>query len=77
LFTHIPHYPFFGKMSHDDRLFVTAPAIAVSAFLRGGEFLVHWQLVQHRVFLQQREVQVIDSTSPNKCVDVPEKHVVA
>jgi hypothetical protein len=32
-------WPSPSKMSHDDRLFVAASAIAVTGFLRGGEFL--------------------------------------
>lgn len=39
IFVFLPGWPTFATMSHDDRLFATASMIAVSAFLRGGEFL--------------------------------------
>jgi hypothetical protein len=38
---HIPHFPDFSLMSHNDRVFVTASTIAVCGFLRGGEFLTY------------------------------------
>jgi hypothetical protein len=38
---HIPHFPDFARMSHNDRVFVTASTIAVCGFLRGGEFLAY------------------------------------
>jgi hypothetical protein len=68
MFVHIPHYPMFGQMSHDDRLFVTASVIAVSAFLRGGEFLTY-SGNQRRVLLQS-EVQIIDGPSLTKSIEV-------
>ena len=38
---HIPHFPDFTRMSHNDRVFVTASTIAICGFLRGGEFLTY------------------------------------
>jgi hypothetical protein len=35
----IPHWPDPALMSHDDRLFLAASTIAITGFLRGGEFL--------------------------------------
>ena len=59
MFAHIPNYPMFGNMTHDDRLFVTASVIAVSAFLRGGEFLAYSG--NQRRGLLQRDVIVVES----------------
>ena len=67
MFAHIPNYPMFGNMTHDDRLFVTASVIAVSAFLRGGEFLSYGG--NQRCGLLQRDVIVVESEF-TKCVEV-------
>ena len=55
-------------MSHDDRLFVTASAIAVSAFLRGGEFLTY--AGNQRKILRQSEVRIVECSASSKCVEV-------
>ena len=68
MFAHIPNYPQFGAMTHDDRLFVTASVLAVSAFLRGGEFLEYSG--NRRPTLRQRDVQVIASTPNSNRVQI-------
>ena len=37
----LPGWPVLAAMSHEDRMFAAASVIAVSAFLRGGEFLTY------------------------------------
>ena len=39
----LPGWPNADGMSHDDRLFAAATIIAITGFLRGGEFLTHPQ----------------------------------
>ena len=68
MFEHIPGYPIFTRMSHDDRLFVTASSIAVSAFLRGGEFLTY--AGNQRKVLRQSEVRIVECSASSKCVEV-------
>ena len=53
---HIGHFPDFSRMSHDDRVFVTAATIGICGFLRGGEFLTYPG--SKRPVLTQENVQV-------------------
>jgi hypothetical protein len=64
-------WPKPAKMSHNDRLFVTASLIAILSFLRGGEFL--WSPRSGRPVLCHDEVivEVIDDVD---CVSISISH---
>ena len=64
---HIPHFPNFSLMSHNDRTFVTASTIAVCGFLRGGEFLTYKG--SKRPVLKQADV-VVQGTGDSAAVVV-------
>ena len=38
---HVPYWPDWARMCHNDRVFIAASVIASCGFLRGGEFLVY------------------------------------
>lgn len=56
IFPRLDGWPNLRLMSHDDRVFAAASAVAVFAFLRGGEFL--WSPSSGRPVLLARNVQV-------------------
>ena len=68
---HIGMFPDFSRMSHDDRVFVTAATIGICGFLRGGEFLTYPG--SKRPVLTQEYVQVTGSGESAAVVVVIER----
>jgi hypothetical protein len=64
---HIVGYPLPTYMSHDDRMFVAASLVAITGFLRGGEFLTSPS--SGRPILRHRDV-CIESSDGVRCVKV-------
>ena len=54
VFPHLAGWPSLRSMSHDDRVFAAASAVAVFGFLRGGEFL--WSRGSSRPLLMVENV---------------------
>ena len=69
LLQHVPGWPRWERMCHDDRVFVAASVIAICGFLRGGEFLYSAKSV--RRCLRHRDVTVkMVAGEEAVCVDI-------
>jgi hypothetical protein len=68
MFERIEGYPVAGAMSHDDRLFVAASVIAVTCFLRGGEFCAYSG--SHREALRADHVRAVNDQAGDQFVEV-------
>jgi hypothetical protein len=68
MFTEIEGYPVAGAMSHNDRLFVAASVIAVTCFLRGGEFCAYNG--SHRKALRADQVTIVSDQAGEVFVEV-------
>jgi hypothetical protein len=64
---HIPGYPHWLEMAHNDRVFVAASMLGVCGFLRGGEFLTYPG--SGRPLLRQRDV-VVDAAQGSVTVRI-------
>jgi hypothetical protein len=68
MFNRVPGFPRLQAMSHDDRAFVAASVIAVTCFLRGGEFCSYPGSA--RAALRGDNVEIITDESGTEYVQV-------